>query len=142
MYQWIAGHDSLRKIIYFYKDLPLSPKHILKEGSAGLMSLFLYNCLSLDVTSVSPCTFFARLFYFIKCYFSSCSLDIEGDELHVLKTLPMDKVNIKMLSVEYAHEEGGRQHLDTFMAQHGYQLLKTLRDDSIYGKNGSYHPVL
>jgi hypothetical protein len=35
------------------------------------------------------------------------SLDVEGDELKILKTIPFDKINIKMLTVEYLHGPGG-----------------------------------
>ena len=51
------------------------------------------------------------------------TLDIEGDELTVLKTIPFDKVDIKVLSVEIIHggEKGdGPNDLDEFMKSQGY----------------------
>ena len=51
------------------------------------------------------------------------SLDIEGDELTVLKTIPFDKVDIKVLSVEIIHggEKGdGPNDLDEYMKSQGY----------------------
>ena len=40
------------------------------------------------------------------------SLDIEGDELYVLKTIPFDKVDIRMMTVEVARGKGGVTVLD------------------------------
>ncbi|XP_011307559.1 uncharacterized protein [Fopius arisanus] len=48
------------------------------------------------------------------------SLDIEGHELDVLKTIPFDKVDITTLSVEFTHVEGGQQRLMEFMQTKGY----------------------
>ncbi|XP_021374161.1 protein Star-like [Mizuhopecten yessoensis] len=73
------------------------------------------------------------------------SLDIEGDELGVLKTIPFEKVDIKMLAVEYSHGPGGYHALQTFMEKKGYEtLLKMSRDDwgvndLIFRKRGLKH---
>lgn len=73
------------------------------------------------------------------------SLDVEGDELNVLKTIPFDKLNIKMLAVEYVHETGGHGQLQTYMEGKGYDtLLKMQRDDGgvndlIFRKKGLIH---
>ncbi|XP_033761384.1 uncharacterized protein LOC117343164 [Pecten maximus] len=73
------------------------------------------------------------------------SLDIEGDELGVLKTIPFDKVDIKMLAVEYIHERGGPFGLQRFMEKNGYEtILKVSRDDGgvndlIFRKKGLAH---
>ena len=57
------------------------------------------------------------------------SLYVEGDELNVLKTIPFDKLNIKMLTVEYLHH-GGNNQLQRFMEAKGYDtILKMQRDD-------------
>jgi hypothetical protein len=72
-------------------------------------------------------------------------LDVEGDELHVLKTIPFGKLDIKMLTVEVAHQTSSRQQLDRFMSQHGYEtLLRLQRDDggvndAIFRKKGLNH---
>lgn len=50
------------------------------------------------------------------------SLDIEGDELEVLKTIPFDKINIETLSVEFAHVKYGRDALKAFMTSKGYYV--------------------
>ncbi|XP_069110522.1 uncharacterized protein [Argopecten irradians] len=73
------------------------------------------------------------------------SLDIEGDELGVLKTIPFKKVNIKMLAVEYSHGKNGPTGLQHFMERNGYEtLLKVSRDDwgvndLIFRKKGLTH---
>ena len=73
------------------------------------------------------------------------SLDVEGDELNVLKTIPWDKVNIKMLTVEYVHDVGKLGGLKSFMEKQGYDaLLQVSRwdggvNDIIFRKKGLTH---
>ncbi|ODM94854.1 Protein Star [Orchesella cincta] len=50
------------------------------------------------------------------------SLDVEGNELQVLKTIPFDKILIKTLSVEFIHTEEGKELLLEFMLSKGYGL--------------------
>ena len=58
------------------------------------------------------------------------SLDIEGDELDVLKTVPFDKVDISMMAVEFAHGKGGDNSIRNFLTTKGYEsLLKIERWD-------------
>ena len=47
------------------------------------------------------------------------SLDIEGDELAVLKTIPFDEVDITVLSVEYSHDRD-KEELRLYMESQGY----------------------
>ena len=51
------------------------------------------------------------------------SLDVEGDELKVLKTIPYKEVDIKMLTVEFVHGEGGADSLRSFMGKNRYHSL-------------------
>lgn len=73
------------------------------------------------------------------------SLDVEGDELNVLKTIPFDKLTIKMLAVEYVHQTGGQGHLKKFLEDKGYDtLLEVHRDDGgvndlLFRKKGLNH---
>ena len=53
------------------------------------------------------------------------SLDVEGLELPILKTIPFDKLQIKVLSVEYNHQKDKEQVVE-FMKSKGYVLHKTL----------------
>jgi len=65
------------------------------------------------------------------------SLDVEGAELPILKTIPWDKVNIKILSIEVNHSDGKK--IDTFMKSKGYKLVQQIPSssepqDNIYSK--------
>ena len=58
------------------------------------------------------------------------SLDVEGDELSVLKTIPWGLVDIRMLTVEYIHQKGKYGELQKYMEKVGYNtVLKMQRDD-------------
>ena len=75
------------------------------------------------------------------------SLDVEGDELKILKTIPFDKINIKMLTVEYLHGPGGANALQKFMESKGYQVVANIRQgysvgDLIFIKKGLYNNSL
>ena len=73
------------------------------------------------------------------------SLDVEGDELKVLATIPFDKVNIKMMTVEYVQETKGSGDLKQYVEQKGYEaLLQVSRwdggvNDIIFRKKGLTH---
>ena len=54
------------------------------------------------------------------------SLDVEGAELAVLKTIPFDKYHIEILSVEYEHSPGGRKAITAFMTSQNYELVTEL----------------
>lgn len=58
------------------------------------------------------------------------SLDVEGDELRVLQTIPFDKINIRMLTVEYINQPGTVGELNQFMIEKGYDpLIRMHKDD-------------
>lgn len=73
------------------------------------------------------------------------SLDIEGDELYVLKTIPFEKVDIRMMTVEVAHEKGGEDSVRSYLRGKGYEsLIKISRwdgqaNDIIFRKRGLQH---
>ncbi|KAK9500811.1 hypothetical protein O3M35_002003 [Rhynocoris fuscipes] len=50
------------------------------------------------------------------------SLDVEGAELDVLKTIPFKDINIETLSVEYIHVPGGKDAISEFMFSQGYVI--------------------
>ncbi len=54
------------------------------------------------------------------------SLDVEGKELEVLKTIPFDKIRIDTLSVEYSHGSAGKEAYKTFMRDKGYVMYKEI----------------
>ncbi|XP_052098880.1 uncharacterized protein LOC127733585 [Mytilus californianus] len=51
------------------------------------------------------------------------SLDVEGNELEVLRTIPFDKIYIDMMTVEIAHVPGGETPVKTFVENKGYSSL-------------------
>lgn len=69
------------------------------------------------------------------------SLDVEGDELDILKTLPFEKVDITTLSVEFTHVKEGKEALRRFMESKGYSVVgevthpKRQANDFIFMKN-------
>ncbi|XP_060605156.1 protein Star-like [Ruditapes philippinarum] len=73
------------------------------------------------------------------------SLDVEGDELNILKTIPWGEVNIKMLTVEYVHDVGSSAGLKSYVEKQGYDsMLKVSRwdggvNDIIFRKKGLSH---
>ncbi|ELU11063.1 hypothetical protein CAPTEDRAFT_215618 [Capitella teleta] len=52
------------------------------------------------------------------------SLDVEGQEFAVLKTIPFDKIDISVISVEYLHTK--KVAMRKFMEGKGYTTAKTL----------------
>ncbi|CAG7734904.1 unnamed protein product [Allacma fusca] len=66
------------------------------------------------------------------------SLDIEGTELDVLRTIPFDKVFIKVLAIEHILIKEGKEALRKFMESHGYRFFtqfvhpRGLAGDSIF----------
>ncbi|XP_078041832.1 uncharacterized protein LOC144472523 isoform X2 [Augochlora pura] len=91
---------------------------------------FIDHMMALNVTTVN--------------YFS---LDIEGNELQVLKTIPFENINIETLSVEFSHVASGKNELINFMKTKGYNVFSTvvrtdkLAHDVIFVKDnlGSVH---
>ncbi|XP_053627476.2 protein Star [Cherax quadricarinatus] len=69
------------------------------------------------------------------------SLDVEGAEFSVLKTIPWDKVDIKTLSVEFIHDPEGKDAIQEYMKRVGYYVHSEVRhynwlaNDFIFVKN-------
>ena len=51
------------------------------------------------------------------------SLDVEGSELQVLEKIPFDKVDIKVLTVDFLHTKEGKVQLQQFMILKGYSSV-------------------
>ena len=63
------------------------------------------------------------------------SLDVEGSELQVLKTIPFDKVDIKVLTVGFTHTKEGKNNLEQFMISKGYlPVMEVLHTDIVFVK--------
>ncbi|XP_042858215.1 protein Star-like [Penaeus japonicus] len=63
------------------------------------------------------------------------TLDIEGDELKVLKTIPWDKIQVRLLEVEVAHVPEGRKAVKDFMASVGYTFLRQWSINYIFARH-------
>lgn len=48
------------------------------------------------------------------------SLDVEGSELDVLRTIPFEKLDIRTMSVEFVHVKEGKNAVRKFIEQQGY----------------------
>ncbi|CAI6361075.1 unnamed protein product [Macrosiphum euphorbiae] len=60
------------------------------------------------------------------------SLDVEGSELNVLKTIPFDKIDIRTLSVEFFHVKEGDDGVRTYLEDKGYIVTgKVTRQDRL-----------
>ena len=57
------------------------------------------------------------------------SLDIEGAELAVLRTVPWDKVDIELVMVEINHSD--KAELDRTMSAAGYEVYKNLKEQDV-----------
>ena len=69
------------------------------------------------------------------------SLDVEGSEFPILKTIPFDKVDIKVIDVEVNHAgtvfPGSFRDIDDYLKLQGYQLHSIIENqDAIYVKKG------
>jgi len=70
------------------------------------------------------------------------SLDIEGAELQVLKSIPWDKVDIEVLTVESNHMgevfPGSQDELREYMKEQGYVLAYTVVIDDVFIRKDLY----
>ena len=67
------------------------------------------------------------------------SLDIEGDELKVLKTVPFEKVDITVMIVDFFHQITKGAELITFLKGKGYQKVLNSYMDMIFKKTNALH---
>ena len=80
------------------------------------------------------------------------SLDVEGSELAILKTIPFDKVDIKVIDIEYKHIgklfPGTYLELKTFLEVNGYEFAFKIDDplgypnDVVFVKKGFIQDLL
>ena len=62
------------------------------------------------------------------------SLDVEGNELGVLRTIPFDLITFKVLVIEYQFVEGGKKGLREFLERKGFIFYRT-----VVNQKASYH---
>ena len=85
-------------------------------------------------TQVQCFPFYSLLLAMNRTNIDYFSLDIEGDELYVLQTIPFEKVDIKLMSVEYIHSRGGKRKIKDFLMQKGYEAIAEVAYDIIFKK--------
>ncbi|XP_047483529.1 protein Star-like [Penaeus chinensis] len=62
------------------------------------------------------------------------SLDVEGDELEVLRTIPWDRITIRLMCVEINHVKEGAQRVIEYMLKQDYIFLGIRIIDAWFGK--------
>jgi len=76
------------------------------------------------------------------------SLDVEGAELQILKTISFEMFDIRTLSVEFIHDAEGKDEIEKFMTSQGYMVLAEvthpnwLANDFIFVKNSFINKYL
>ena len=64
------------------------------------------------------------------------SLDVEGSEFPILKSLDWKKVQINVLSVEMAHTgkifDGSKEEIRDFIISKGYEYVDTIKIDDVF----------
>ena len=60
------------------------------------------------------------------------SLDIKGDELYALKTVPFDELHFKIMTVETNHPVNRSVDNKAFMESQGYQYVKNIAVDMVF----------
>ncbi|CAL4133420.1 unnamed protein product [Meganyctiphanes norvegica] len=64
-----------------------------------------------------------------------CSLDIQGSEMDVIKTLPLDTIDIKVFSIEHVLIIGGKPVISGYMKTQGYTFHSTVNIDMFFVKH-------
>lgn len=65
-------------------------------------------------------------------YIHFVSLDIEGAEYEALRGFPFDRVRVGAWAIEHNREEPKRSNVQALLAQHGYQRVRTWKQDDFY----------
>ena len=71
-------------------------------------------------------------------------MDVEGSELDILRTIPFDKVDVKVIDIEFKKKRFSPkfQELDDLLRRNGFQFVVETKDpfgrpnDLIYVKKG------
>merc|ERR1719273_179357 len=71
------------------------------------------------------------------------SLDVEGAEYEILKTIPFQDVNINLIGLEVEHAgkifEGSVTDIKKLLKDNGYQYVAKTRFDKFFMKNDMYY---
>ena len=96
-----------------------------KQLGCGQQS-FISNTSRQDTINIPCFTFSSIMDAFGLKSLDYFSLDVEGAEIAILRTIPFDKYPIKIMSIEYKHSPGGKEAITELMTSHNYQLVKQL----------------
>ena len=67
------------------------------------------------------------------------SLDVEGSELAILKTIPFDQVRIGVMTIEVNHyPKAGQRAIKRLMADNGFALVKDMYGQDLVFKNKNF----
>ena len=70
--------------------------------------------------------FYSMMLALNRTHIDYFSLDVEGRELEVLRTIPFDKLNISIFTIEFLHGKEGKNAYLEFMKTVGYRLHSTI----------------
>ena len=91
-----------------------------KDASSGLIPRKDSNTIPIRVNCVPLYSFLLAVNVTTVDYLS---LDVEGSELDILKTIPFEKVLIKVVRLEITSIPGGMEALQPFMQSKGYAFF-------------------
>ena len=67
------------------------------------------------------------------------SLDVEGSELGILKTIPFDQVSIGLMTIEVNHYPKAKQEIiKEIMDKNGFDLVKIMNKQDFVFKNRNF----
>ncbi|EFX85456.1 hypothetical protein DAPPUDRAFT_314237 [Daphnia pulex] len=96
------------------------PGHSHIEGEAETLQKAGIPGVDPDLVSIQCFPFYSILLAVGRTRVDFFSLDVEGHELKILKTIPWHKVEIKSLTVEWDNMPEGQEALSRFMEESGF----------------------
>ncbi|XP_069195108.1 protein Star-like [Procambarus clarkii] len=105
--------------------------HFASTGEKGVLGQISKNSSLTYRTKALP--FYSILLALNVTQIDFFSLDIEGSEMKVLRTIPWDKIKIRLMCVEINHIPEGFQTLLEFMKKQGYKFLGIRSIDAWFG---------
>ncbi|CAL4149117.1 unnamed protein product, partial [Meganyctiphanes norvegica] len=63
-----------------------------------------------------------------------CSLDVQGSELDIIRTLPLETVDVKVFSIEHVLVPGGKAEVAGYMKKKGYTFHSNVNVDMFFVK--------
>ena len=68
------------------------------------------------------------------------SFDVEGSELDILKTIPFEKIDIHVMTIEVNHySKHEQQEIQSIMETNGFELIKMLHKLDFVFKRKVWH---